>query len=114
MADLKRFKRLLRNAFLLFSVFLTTTACTNDESNNIIENNLVTQKSNKTLPLDYRYQTQEEIDRRLTKINARFNTNWSNPGTIAPNRFTEKFFVNLENYLKEKEAEEVSLNNTQK
>ena len=87
-----------------------TTACTNDESSDFIENNPIIQQSSKK-PLDYTYQTQEEVNRRLAEINARYNTNWCAPESLAPNKFNEEFFVSLENYLKEKE--EASLDNTQ-
>lgn len=112
MAEFRRLKRLLRNASLLSCAFLMTTACTNDESSDFIENNPIMQQSSKK-PLDYTYQTQEEVDRRLTEINARYNTNWLAPEALAPNKFKEEFFVSLENYLKEQEKE-ASLNNTQK
>ncbi|MBE6307789.1 MAG: hypothetical protein E7087_00555 [Bacteroidales bacterium] len=112
MAEFRRLKNLLRNASFISCAFLITTACTNDESSDFIENNPVIQQSSKVnaKPLDYRYQTWEEVESKFAEINAKYNTGWMSATSLSPQDYTEEFFVTLENYIKE----QASLDNTQK
>ena len=93
---------LLKVLGLLLITLFITVACTNDETNDFIENYSAIQQSKKAnvKTRSISYQTWEEIDSRLAEINAKYNTNWCAPKTLSPDRFTEEFFINLENHIR--------------
>ena len=93
---------LLKVSGLLLITLFITVACTNDETNDFIENYSAIQQSKKAnvRTRSISYQTWEEVERRLAEINAKYNTNWCAPKTLSPDRFTEEFFINLENHIR--------------
>lgn len=93
---------LLKVSGLLLIVLFVTIACTKDETNDFIENYSTVQRCKKvnTKTRSIAYQTWEEVDKRMAEINAKYNTKWCVPETLSPDRFTEEFFINLENYIR--------------
>ena len=98
MADIRRLKRLLRKASLLSCAFLMTTACTNDETNDFIENysaiQEITTTNVKTRSISY--QTWEEVDSRLAEINAKYGVEWKINKKMPIENFDEGYFEYLE------------------
>ncbi len=93
---------LLKTTGLLLITLFVTIACTNDETNDFIENYSAIQEIKETnvRTRSISYQTWEEVDSRLAEINAKYNTNWCAPKTLSPDCFTEEFFINLENHIR--------------
>lgn len=94
---------LLKVSGLLLITLFITIACTNDETNDFIENYSAIQQIKKAnvKTRSISYQTWEEVESRLAEINVKYNTNWCVPKTLSPDRFTEEFFISLENYIRE-------------
>lgn len=69
---------LLKVSVLLLITLFITTACTNDETNDFIENYSAIQQIKETnvKTRSISYKTWEEVERRLDELNAKYDVKW--------------------------------------
>ena len=89
---------LLKVSGLLLITLFITVACTNDETNDFIENYSAIQQSKKAnvRTRSISYQTWEEVDSRLAEINAKYGVEWKINKKMPIENFDEGYFEYLE------------------
>ncbi len=87
------------SGLLLFTLFVTI-ACTNDETNDFIENYSAIQQSKKAnvKTRSISYQTWEDVERRLAEINEKYGVEWMLNYEQSIEAFDEEYFISLERF----------------
>ena len=89
---------LLKVSVLLLITLFITVACTNDETNDFIENHsaILQNKTANVRTRSISYQTWEEVERRLDELNAKYDVKWMLNYEQPVEAFDEEYFNFLE------------------